>query len=148
MRNNCLLQVAEFLSESAEDTILYGRKIGLELAPNSIVCLFGDLGAGKTTLIKGIAAGFSNVNPREVNSPTFTFLNIYSGLKTIYHFDLYRLKGPEDFLSMGFDEYFQAGGICCIEWSERIGSILPKESLLVRIDHRDANRCLIAVSKR
>ncbi|HSW87161.1 MAG TPA: tRNA (adenosine(37)-N6)-threonylcarbamoyltransferase complex ATPase subunit type 1 TsaE [Rhabdochlamydiaceae bacterium] len=143
MRNNGSLKI----SESAEDTTLFGQKIGSELLPDSIVCLFGDLGAGKTTFIKGIAAGCGNINPREVNSPTFTFLNIYSGLKTIYHFDLYRLNGIDDFLSMGFDEYFHAGGICCIEWSERITPILPKESLIVNINYQDADRRLIVVSK-
>jgi tRNA threonylcarbamoyladenosine biosynthesis protein TsaE len=149
MRNNDPLELAcsGYLSESSEDTMLFGRKFGLQLEVDSIVCLFGTLGAGKTTFIKGLAAGFADVDPREVNSPTFTYLNIYSGLKTLYHFDLYRLKGVDDFLSMGFEEYFHSGGMCCIEWSERVASILPKCSFFVKIDYKDADRRMIAISR-
>lgn len=146
MRDNA----SEFLSNSAEETLLLGQKIGSQLPPDSIVCLFGDLGAGKTTLIKGIAAGCAKIDAREVNSPTFTYLNIYSGLNTIYHFDLYRLNKIDDFVSMGFEEYFHSGGICCIEWSERITSILPERSVFVRMDYmdyKDADRRLIAITQ-
>ena len=82
--------------------------------------LFRRAAAGKTTFIKGLIHAAAQIASSEVQSPTFNYLNIYEGRKTIYHFDLYRLRDRDEFLSMGFDEFFDAGGICCIEWSERI----------------------------
>jgi tRNA threonylcarbamoyladenosine biosynthesis protein TsaE len=77
-------------------------------------------------------------DPGIVQSPTFTYLNIYSGKATIYHFDLYRLHDIDQFLSMGFDEYFDAGGICCIEWAERIQNFLPSNAIKITLDHLEA----------
>lgn len=115
--------MGEYVTHSASETEALGTSIGKSLPINSIVCFFGDLGAGKTTFIKGLAAGVLGTTGEEVNSPTFTYLNIYHGQKTLYHFDLYRLKDADEFLSMGFDETFEAGGICCIEWAEKIEGI-------------------------
>src|SRR5262245_47888072 len=115
----------EYTTHSAHETMLLGKKLGKELPDNSIVCFFGDLGAGKTTFIKGLASGAANFSVEEITSPTFVYLNIYEGKRSVFHFDLYRLKNVHDFIGLGFDEYFQAGGICCIEWSERISACLP-----------------------
>jgi tRNA threonylcarbamoyladenosine biosynthesis protein TsaE len=113
------------ISTSHEDTKKYGYELGKQLKPNSIVCFFGDLGAGKTTFIKGLASAVSGCHPDEVNSPTYVYLNIYEGHGIVYHFDLYRLRDVDEFLAMGFDEYLFAGGVCCLEWSEKIKPILP-----------------------
>lgn len=110
----------------------YAKQLGQKLPSNSIVCLFGDLGAGKTTFVKGLAEGVG-FNAEQVCSPTFVFLNIYPGNKLIYHFDLYRLSDADEFLSMGYDEFLAGGEICCIEWSERIQTILPPSSLCVEM---------------
>lgn len=91
----------------------------------------GDLGAGKTTFIKGLAAAVAGCSPEDVNSPTYVYLNIYEGPQTVYHFDLYRLRDVDEFLGMGFDEYLFAGGVCCLEWSERIESLLPANCIRV-----------------
>jgi tRNA threonylcarbamoyladenosine biosynthesis protein TsaE len=123
------------LSHSAIETHALGMKFGAQLPPNSVVCFFGDLGAGKTTFIKGLAAGLLGTNGDEVNSPTFTYLNIYRGKQTLYHFDLYRLRDADEFLSMGFDEVFDAGGVSCMEWSEKIEAILPLDIIRVEISH-------------
>jgi tRNA threonylcarbamoyladenosine biosynthesis protein TsaE len=126
----------QYLSRSEEETRSFGLAFGKQLESNHIVCFFGDLGAGKTTFIKGLVEG-AGVFPKEnVNSPTFVYLNIYKGLKTVYHFDLYRLQNADEFLSMGFDEFFSANGICCIEWSERITPILPSSCIHVTMTHR------------
>lgn len=85
-----------------------------------MICFFGELAAGKTTLIKGLVHGAADYDPSLVQSPTFNYLNIYEGSKRICHFDLYRLEGPEDFFTMGFEEYLEQETICCIEWAERI----------------------------
>lgn len=135
-----------YVTGSDEETIALGRKIGKILPANSIVCLFGELGAGKTTFIKGLAAGAAGWDRDQVSSPTFVYLNIYQGTKTVYHFDLYRLRDADEFLSMGFDEYFFAGGICCLEWSEKIEAILPHDCIRVFFKHAGNNRREITIN--
>ncbi len=124
-----------FTSNSAEETENIGRCFGQKLAKNSVVCFFGDLGAGKTTFIRGLAEGANPDEEAHVNSPTFVYLNIYDGAKPVYHFDLYRLRDSDEFLSMGFDDYLSCGGICCIEWSERVSSLLPAKCIHVTMTH-------------
>jgi tRNA threonylcarbamoyladenosine biosynthesis protein TsaE len=109
-----------FLTKSAEETQKAGRDIADFLIPGDVVCLTGELGAGKTTLIKGIAEKLGGINPQEVTSPTFTYLHTYLGSFPLHHFDLYRLSSPEQFLSLGFSEFLGEGAICCIEWPEKI----------------------------
>lgn len=123
------------ISHSEEETIALGEDLGKRLTKGSIVCFRGDLGAGKTTFIKGLVKGAADCHPDEVNSPTFVYLNIYEGEKTIYHFDLYRLQGTKDFIQMGFDEMLVTDGISCIEWSERIASLLPADCIQVKMNH-------------
>ena len=77
--------------------------------------------------MKGLVAGATGLPSAEVSSPTFVYMNIYSGCKTVYHFDLYRLRAADEFLSMGFDDYFFANGLCCVEWSEKIEAFLPQK---------------------
>lgn len=122
-------------TRSAEETIAFGEKIGTQLTDGAILCFFGELGAGKTTLIKGLASGVTRCRPDTVNSPTFVYLNVYNGDRTLYHFDLYRLKDMQEFIDMGFDDLFHSDGICCIEWSEKIEPLLPEESIRVTCKH-------------
>lgn len=119
--------------------------MGRLLAPGSVVCFFGDLGAGKTTLIKGIVLGVTAIPIDQVSSPTFVYLNIYEGDCPVYHFDLYRLRDSEEFVSMGFDEFLSLTGVCCIEWSERIESLLPKNVISVTMEHAGDGRRKITV---
>ncbi|MFZ0565669.1 MAG: tRNA (adenosine(37)-N6)-threonylcarbamoyltransferase complex ATPase subunit type 1 TsaE [Chlamydiales bacterium] len=133
---------------SDEETIAFGCRLGKLLKPNTLVCLFGELGTGKTTLVKGIAKGVNHTAPEEVHSPTFSYLNVYGAEShmALYHFDLYRLNDVDEFLSLGFEEYFFAGGICCIEWSERIASILPpkqRNQRAIFLSHMGENRRMI-----
>lgn len=117
-----------------EDTIAAAKEFGRQLKANDVLCFFGDLGSGKTTFIKGLVEGACGLSAEAVNSPTFTYLNIYHGpWQSVYHFDLYRLHDADEFLSMGFDEYFVSGGICCLEWSERIEAMLPEHCIHVRM---------------
>lgn len=127
-------------SVSSQETQEWGERFGKTLPANSIVALFGELGAGKTTFIKGLVRGAAGIDPKDVSSPTFTYLHQYLGSKTVYHFDLYRLKSAEEFLSMGFDEYFSLGGICCLEWPERILPFLPKETMQIFIEHKEEGK--------
>jgi tRNA threonylcarbamoyladenosine biosynthesis protein TsaE len=125
----------QVLSYSAAETFAMGAAFGKQLPPNSVVFFYGDLGAGKTTFIKGVVSGAADIADSEVTSPTFAYLNIYRGAKTVYHFDLYRLRDADEFLAMGFDEMFDAGGICCIEWAEKIAALDIAEVLCVRLTH-------------
>ncbi len=129
-----IVALLEFVSCSASETQEIGKKLAKLLKPGDIVTLSGDLGAGKTTLVKGLVGELAKIHPREVASPTFTYLNIFSGTGIdIYHFDLYRLKNGEEFISMGFDEYLAKGQICCIEWPEKIDQQLPGRVNSVKI---------------
>lgn len=122
-------------THSTEETLALGKTFAKQLRPNSIVCFFGDLGAGKTTLIKGIVSELTGCDPEDVLSPTFVYLNIYEGQTSVYHFDLYRLKEAKEFVALGFEEYLCAGGVCCIEWSERIATLLPEGCFRIEMHH-------------
>lgn len=126
-------------SSSPEETFRQGVIIGKSLSSPCVIALKGDLGAGKTTLIKGIVHGFSGIDPRNVSSPTFTYLNIYAGSPPIYHFDLYRLRSAKDFLALGFDEYFEQEGICLIEWPELILDLFEQKMLQFEIKYISEN---------
>lgn len=126
---------SDFTVASAEEMVELGKQLGKTLPQGQIIALFGDLGAGKTTLIKGLAEAIAGVSSREVCSPTFIYLNIYSGTRQLYHFDLYRLRGEDDFRAMGFEEYLNTNEICCIEWPERIESLLPSGTLVIDISY-------------
>ena len=122
-----------------------GTELGRTLPSGSVVCFFGDLAAGKTTFIKGLVSGAAQLDPDQVNSPTFVYLNIYEGTCPVYHFDLYRLEGQTAFLGMGFDEYLGAPGICCIEWSEKIQDLLPSHYIRVKMSHLGENKREITI---
>ncbi len=119
---------------SPEEMIALGIEIGRALRPQDVVTLRGDLGAGKTTLAKGIVAAFSGVGIDEVTSPTFVYCNLYEGKGAIYHFDLYRLKSVSEFVAMGFDEMVETKA-CCIEWPERISSWLPNSTIEIELEY-------------
>jgi tRNA threonylcarbamoyladenosine biosynthesis protein TsaE len=127
------------ITRSPEETFALGVSLGKRLQENSVLCFFGDLGAGKTTLIKGLIFGAAEINPDQVSSPTFVYLNVYRGKKNVYHFDLYRLSDADEFLSMGFEEFFFCGGICCIEWPERIAPLIPDNSIRIVMKHPDTD---------
>ncbi len=138
--------MAVVVSLSPEQTEEIGEQFGKTLPQGSVVCFFGDLAAGKTTFIKGLVAGACRLDPLQVCSPTFVYLNIYEGAKTLFHFDLYRLKGSQEFLGMGFDEYMGGEGICCIEWSERIEELLPPSCIKVEMTHIGENKRKIVIT--
>lgn len=123
------------LLSSSEETIQFGKELGKRLPVGSIVLFEGELAAGKTTMIKGIAAGAADYPEEQVSSPTFVYMQIYEGSKTLFHFDLYRLSDPDEFTLMGFDEAFDAGGITLIEWPERIQGHIPSSAIRISLAH-------------
>jgi tRNA threonylcarbamoyladenosine biosynthesis protein TsaE len=126
----------KILSQSAEDTLKFGKYLAILLKKGDIICFYGDLGTGKTTMIKGIADGL-NVRSDYVHSPTFTLINVYEhGRIPLYHFDLYRIEKPEEMIDIGYDEILYGEGISVIEWSEKFGRLLPKERLEIHMKHK------------
>jgi tRNA threonylcarbamoyladenosine biosynthesis protein TsaE len=108
------------LTHSAEETIAFGRKLAAELAPPLIVLLRGDLGAGKTTLVKGIAEGFQAARAEDVTSPTFTLVHEYRGPHaTLYHIDLYRIDTERELETLALDDLYAPNCILLIEWGEK-----------------------------
>ncbi|MFA5034763.1 MAG: tRNA (adenosine(37)-N6)-threonylcarbamoyltransferase complex ATPase subunit type 1 TsaE [Candidatus Margulisiibacteriota bacterium] len=131
-------------TKSAAETVELGRQIGAFLLPNEVVALTGTLGAGKTTLIQGIAAGLGVKD--YVTSPTFIIINEYQGRLPLYHFDLYRLEDLGSIEELGVEEYFQRGGVCLIEWAERMTELLPAKRETIEIKLIDENEREICVS--
>lgn len=115
-----------------EETKEFGIKLGQILEGGDIVCLNGDLGAGKTTLTKSIGLGLGVSD--YITSPTFTLINEYRGRLPVYHFDVYRLENVDELYDLGFDEYFYGKGISIIEWAEKIEKLLPKERIVLNIE--------------
>ena len=131
-----------FLSKKTEDTIRLGKRLAGFLKKGDIVCLFGDLGSGKTTFTKGIAKGFK-INEAAVNSPSFILMNQYVGRLPLFHFDLYRIDNAKEIFSIGYEEFLYDDGVAVVEWAERLGVLLPKNYLKVEFTHRGKNERLI-----
>ena len=133
--------------DNLESTGSFGKKLGKILKKGDIVCLNGDLGAGKTTLTKSIGLGLGV--EEYITSPTFTLINEYRGNLPVYHFDVYRLENVEEIDDLGFDEYFYGQGVSIIEWAERIDDFLPKEKIVLDIERgSDENKRIITISGR
>jgi tRNA threonylcarbamoyladenosine biosynthesis protein TsaE len=122
------------VSESVNDTLKIGRAIARNLRKGDILCLFGELGSGKTVLIKGIAQGLG-ITKNEIISPTFVLMRQVQTKDNVpfFHFDFYRLKGCADILSLGYEEYFYNDGISVIEWADRLKHLLPQEYLRIKL---------------
>ncbi|NLY44173.1 MAG: tRNA (adenosine(37)-N6)-threonylcarbamoyltransferase complex ATPase subunit type 1 TsaE [Clostridiaceae bacterium] len=122
------------VSKSPEDTIKIAYTIGKYLRPGDVICLGGDLGAGKTAFTQGLAKGLGI--KEHVTSPTFTIVNEYYGMMPMYHFDVYRINDPDEMMEIGFDEYVDGDGISVIEWAEKIQDILPPYYLNININKK------------
>ncbi len=126
------------------EMIEFGKTLGKHIFNGAIITLNGELGAGKTTLTKGIGQGLG-IN-KIINSPTFTIVKVYHGQKTLYHFDAYRLEGQNE--ELGFEEMFEDDGVCVIEWPQYIEDILPAERLEIYIiKNKDQSRSLSFIAK-
>jgi len=117
------------ISKSPEETLVIGEKLGKTLRPGDIVLLFGDLGAGKTTLTQGICYGLGLPREEYIRSPTFTLVNEYKGKYPIYHIDLYRTDSLEDLENLGLEEIFFGEGIAIVEWAEKLISPCNQKAL-------------------
>ena len=135
---------------SAKATRALGRKLVRHLRPGQVVALYGDLGTGKTQLAKGVA-GALGLDERSVRSPTFVIAREYDGhwpeehpsagqAVPLYHLDAYRLGGPGDLEAVDYETYFFGDGLCLIEWPERVETLLPDDTLRLRLEHLGTER--------
>lgn len=126
---------AVYISNSVAETEKYGQMLADELAPGSVLALFGGMGMGKTALVRGLAQGLGL--DAEVSSPTFALVHDYGGTPPLVHFDMYRINGWEDLYSTGFFEYLDAGAILVVEWSENIEAALPESAIRIHFTRLD-----------
>ncbi len=116
----------KYFLQTLEETARFGRALGRQLKPGDVIALIGDLGAGKTTLTQAIAQGMGITD--DVTSPTFTLVQEYGGRVPLFHFDVYRIE-MMNLDEIGFEEYFERGGVVLIEWADRVLPVLPPERL-------------------
>ena len=129
--------------KNEEEMIALGRQLGQWLDAGDLVLLEGDLGAGKTTLTKGIGQGLGVT--KVINSPTFTILKVYQGRVPLYHMDVYRLEGMHQ--ELGFEEYYDGDGVCVVEWATFVAEELPLQRLEITITHETNGRLVQMTAK-
>jgi tRNA threonylcarbamoyladenosine biosynthesis protein TsaE len=130
----------EITTQSADETIAFGRTLTELLAPPKLVLLRGDLGAGKTTLVKGIAAGFEAAEEEDVTSPTFTLVHEYRGpLANLYHIDLYRVDTQRELETLGLDDLRAEGSVLLIEWGEKFPRFLRERDVEISLERESEN---------
>ena len=132
-----------FTTKSEEETIELGKKIGRLLKKGDIIAMQGTLAAGKTTITKGIAQALGIIDT--ITSPTFCLISEYYGSMPLYHFDVYRLDGTEDFINLGADDMLYGDGVSIIEWSEKIMDELPSHTIVLRLTPQDDGSRLIEI---
>ena len=121
----------EYLSHSPEETEHIGEMLGRRLRPGTVVAYRGGLGMGKTAFTRGLARGLGCAG--RVTSPTFTIVNEYDGATPLFHFDMYRLGSSDELFDIGWEVYLTRGGVCAVEWSERVDDAMPADTLWVDI---------------
>ena len=127
----------QYTSHSVSDTEAFGETLAKRLRPGDVVAFTGSLGMGKTALTRGIARGLGYRG--RVTSPTFTIVNEYEGGVPLFHFDLYRLGSSDELYDIGWDDYLARGGVCAVEWSERVSDALPEGAVTVDIARGDGD---------
>ena len=120
-----------YISHSEAETESIGEKFAEDLPDGTVIAMYGDLGAGKTAFVRGMAKGMG-LSCR-VSSPTFTIVNEYIGERELIHFDMYRLESADELFDIGWEDYLTRGGVCAVEWSERVDDAMPADTLWVDI---------------
>lgn len=128
-------------TESASETRDVGAQLSSALKPGTVLALYGELGSGKTQFVKGIAEGLG-LSAASVRSPTYTILHTYTdGRCPLHHFDAYRVQTTDEFVELGFEEYVQdSTGITCLEWADRVESLLPRDAIRIQLEHVGPDR--------
>jgi tRNA threonylcarbamoyladenosine biosynthesis protein TsaE len=142
MKSSLLNQITTY---SERETLQFGKELARRIDKGDVLCISGDMGAGKTHLIKGIAEGFG-IDPTKVNSPTFTLVNEYKGHIKLFHFDLFRVKNEKELLEIGLEEYLYGDGVCLIEWPEKMETLIPENAVNVKISKLGSQTRMIEIS--
>ena len=124
--------IKNIITNNESETIALGEKLGRLLSPGAVVALYGDLGTGKTAFTRVLAEGLG-IN-MAVSSPTFTIVNEYPGKISLFHFDMYRLESESELFDIGWDDYLERGGVCAVEWSEKVPGAFPPNTIIVRLE--------------
>ena len=124
--------MAEYISKNEQETELVGAEFAKTLPAGAVVAMYGDLGAGKTAFVRGMARGMG-LDCR-VSSPTFTIVNEYLGRRELIHFDMYRLSGADELFDIGWEDYLNRGAICAVEWSENVSDAFFGDEYVVKIE--------------
>ena len=135
--------MAEYYSTSEQETEELGRRLAETLKGGAVVAMYGDLGAGKTAFVRGMARGLG-LNCR-VSSPTFTIVNEYLGERELIHFDMYRLSGADELFDIGWEDYLSRGAVCAVEWSEKVEDAFYGDEIVVRIEKLGDTRRKITI---
>ena len=133
----------EYFTDSYMETEQLGERLGRGLKGGEIVALSGDLGAGKTAFVRGLARGLDVTD--SVKSPTFTIVDEHEGRVPLFHFDMYRLGGFDELFDIGWDDYVARGGVCAVEWSENVPEIITSETITVDIRNMGGDRRCITI---
>ena len=133
-------------THSVKETERLGELLARRLHAGDVIAMSGDLGAGKTAFVRGLARGLG-ITAR-VTSPTYTIVNEYEGTLPLFHFDMYRLFGADELDDIGWDDYLKRGGVCAVEWSERAEGLLPDDCIRVAITARDENISRVEITGR
>ena len=133
------------ISKSEAETEAAGEQFARTLPQGAVVALYGDLGAGKTAFVRGMARGMG-IDAR-VSSPTFTIVNEYLGTRDLYHFDMYRLGSSEELFDIGSEDYLSRGGVCAVEWSENVEDAFEGDQICVRIEKTGDGERVITIGE-
>ena len=133
------------VTNSEKDTLRWAEKFAKQLTENDIICLSGQMGAGKSVIVRGIACGIGI--SEHITSPTFTIVNEYRSAKNLYHFDLYRIDNAEDFFNVGVEEYLSKQGIKILEWADKF-CIFPENRYDINIEILDLSKRRIIVTRQ
>jgi len=136
----------EFFSKNEADTENAGAIFAKSIPNGTVVAMYGDLGAGKTAFVRGMARGMG-IDAR-VNSPTFTIVNEYIGERQLFHFDMYRLGSSDELFDIGWEDYLSRGGVCAVEWTENVEDALEGDEIVVRIDKISDTERRITIGER
>ena len=137
--------MAVFHSKSESDTEAIGEQFARDLPGGTVVAMYGDLGAGKTAFVRGMARGMG-INCH-VSSPTFTIVNEYLGERELIHFDMYRLSSADELFDIGWEDYLARGAVCAVEWSENVQDAFFGDEIVVRIEKCGENERIITIGE-